>query len=283
MAFDIAFGVAGNMTGHLEQAGEAGDFVAVSAPEHAPKGLFPTWVRGADGALGVDPFSASTIALPDLTLPVQTEPEVGLRVELQWAGRELTRVRATGFAAYNDVSLRIPAPKISRKKNWGPRTKGLSGTVLPLADGLVEGCSLDRYRLVSLLVRRGAVHVYGEDSAVLGYSYFHQRLMRWVLDRLRNQAAQGPLEDLGQWLAVAGRPERALVGIGATRYTDFGATTMLQPGDETVVVVYDGEVHTPEQVRVAVGRGDDASLTASVLRQQVVCEVQPYAPTPRSE
>jgi len=280
---DSAVGVGGNRTGHLEQAGEAGDFGAGSAAQGAPKGLFPTWVQGAKGALGIDPFSAHTIALPDRSLPVQTEPEVGLLVELGWAGEALTSARATGFAAYNDVSLRIAAPKISRKKNWGPQTKGLSGTVLPLADGLVDGCALDSFRLVSFLLRDGDLHLYGEDSGVLGYSYFHQRLMDWVLDRLRGQPAQGPLEDLGQWLAVAGRPTRAMVGIGATRYTDYGASTMLKPDDQTVVAVYDGTEHSLEQVQDAVQHGRESSLVASVLRQQVVCRTQPYAPTPRSE
>ena len=33
------FGVAGNFTGHLEQAGEAADFVSVAAAENAPKAV----------------------------------------------------------------------------------------------------------------------------------------------------------------------------------------------------------------------------------------------------
>ncbi|MBP5463660.1 MAG: hypothetical protein J6Y13_00520 [Treponema sp.] len=40
-----AFGVAGNFTGHLEQAGEAADFVNVKTAEAtAPKALFPTYI-----------------------------------------------------------------------------------------------------------------------------------------------------------------------------------------------------------------------------------------------
>ena len=39
------FGVAGNFTGHLEQAGEAVDFTNVKTKEaKAPKAVFPTFI-----------------------------------------------------------------------------------------------------------------------------------------------------------------------------------------------------------------------------------------------
>ncbi len=52
MLFDLrriaTFGVAGNFTGHLEQAGEARDFTAVkTADAKAPKALFPTYIPQA--------------------------------------------------------------------------------------------------------------------------------------------------------------------------------------------------------------------------------------------
>ncbi|MBT6492303.1 MAG: hypothetical protein HOK97_21210, partial [Deltaproteobacteria bacterium] len=41
----IGFGVAGNFTGHLEQAGEASDFLDVKVSEAAaPKGIFPFYI-----------------------------------------------------------------------------------------------------------------------------------------------------------------------------------------------------------------------------------------------
>lgn len=258
------------MTGHLEQAGEASDFAEVRAAENAPKGMFPTWVPGAGGPLGVQPFSSSTVRLPAEAASVQIEPEVGLLVDLSWRDEELQAVRATGFAAYNDVSIRRAAPKISHKKNWGPDSKGLSERIIGLPHGLGRGCALDRYRLVSFLVREGEAHDYGEDSPVLGYSYYHARLMDWVLHRLQTQTDVGPLEDLGAWLTLAGRPTRAMIGIGATRYTAFGAVTMLEPGDDAVVVVYDGTVHSPADVRARVAAGEDDLVEGSVLRQRVL-------------
>ena len=42
------FGIAGNFTGHLEQAGEAGDFRNIKTKEEsAPKAVFPTYIPGA--------------------------------------------------------------------------------------------------------------------------------------------------------------------------------------------------------------------------------------------
>ena len=45
----IGLGVAGNFAGHLEQAGEAKDFVAVKVADAvAPKAIFPFYVPSAD-------------------------------------------------------------------------------------------------------------------------------------------------------------------------------------------------------------------------------------------
>jgi len=45
----IGFGVAGNFAHHLEQAGEASDFVNVEVDdENAPKGIFPFYLPTSD-------------------------------------------------------------------------------------------------------------------------------------------------------------------------------------------------------------------------------------------
>ena len=71
-------------------------------------------------------------------------------------------------------------------------------------------------------------------------------------------------------LAAAGCPETVVIGIGATRYTPFGESTYLEPGDESVVVVYDGALTAPDGVRDAVARGREMDIpSASVLAQRV--------------
>ena len=74
----FGFGVAGNFAGHLEQAGEAADFVNVvsdDGTDSAPKGIFPWYAPGYDGFLGEFPLSHDSILLPVATLdPGTIEP-----------------------------------------------------------------------------------------------------------------------------------------------------------------------------------------------------------------
>lgn len=68
-------GVAGNFAGHPEQAGEAADFANV-APVAAEvrKGMFPWFVPGRAGQLGVFPVTHDEMVLPD-------QPGVDLQIE----------------------------------------------------------------------------------------------------------------------------------------------------------------------------------------------------------
>ncbi|MBX2799966.1 MAG: hypothetical protein KTR31_19960 [Myxococcales bacterium] len=265
----VAFGVAGNMTGHLEQAGEAGDFVGVSAAADRPKGMFPIYLPGLDHRLGSWPFSATTLRLPDATTHVQPEPEVALRVALQWDAQGVCGLQPLAFAAADDTSLRKPADKIQHKKNWGAHAKGLAEHWIDI-DRFDASGILERFRLACWLVRDGVCHAYGEDSAVRDYGTHYGPLVDWMVDRLRHQVDEGPLDHLSAWLGRIERPREAVLLIGATRYTDFGQSTYVAPGDEVVVTVYDGAVHAPEAVARAVADGAAALPGASVLRRRVV-------------
>ena len=262
------FGIAGNMAGHLEQAGEAGDFARVRSDAGMPKGMFPTYIPGHPGFLGVDPVSSERLRLPtgpDARM-VQAEPELALFTELDWADGRVVRVRPVGFTAYNDASIRKPAPRISLKKNWGADTKGFAAEVVPV-DTLAPGGPLDRHHLVSFLVRDGTLHDYGEDSPLPGYALFHEGLLAWIADRLNEQAEHGPLEHLAGFLGD--QPTRAVFGVGATTYTPLGATDRLRAGDETIVAVYDTAVISLADVRARVAAGESLPPGSPLLRQRV--------------
>jgi len=263
------FGIAGNMAGHLEQAGEAGDFTHVAAAPGQPKGMFPYHVPGHASFLAVDPVSSDRLVLPPGADAdrVQAEPEVGLVVALDWSGPRVSAVRVLGFTAYNDASVRKPAPKISRKKNWGPHTKGLAAEVVPL-DNLAPGGPLDRYHLMSFLLRDGALYDYGEDCAVRTYACFHGELLTWIADRLNDQVDEGPLEHLAPMLAD--RPARAVIGIGATRYAALPVSDRLQADDEIIIAVYDRSAISSEALRQAVETRKPLPPGNPVLRQRVV-------------
>ncbi len=269
-------GVAGNFVGHLEQAGEAADFVNVVAESAiAPKGIFPWHMPGRDGYLGAFPLSSDTVTWPvrDHEVDLQIEPEVGAICRLTYdAGGSVIAVTPEAVAAFNDCSIRMAgAPKISQKKNRAPASKGLAARGFAVSDLEPTG-GLATLRIACFMRRDGKVHEYGIDSPARGYSYAGTTLIDWIIERLANQqgSPDTPLEPVGQYLRDAERPERAVFGIGATRYTGFGESNYLQPGDESIVVVYDERASTAADVHTAVATGYELALPdASVLVQSV--------------
>jgi hypothetical protein len=267
----FGIGVAGNFAGHLEQAGEAGDFVDVKAAASAPKGLFPFYAPGHDSFLSVFPLSHDTIALPsnpDAAKSLQAEPEVGLACRVRYGDNGLVETLTPfAFGACNDCSIRLPgATKISQKKNWGACSKGIARDFLPIgAAGLAQTTA--SFRLACFLRRGGELHTYGVDSPLTGYSYYGDRLLDWIVDRLRNQqdSPNTPLEPIGDYLRACGSPSKALITIGATRYTPLGAATYLEPGDESIVAVYDSDDLAPADVADLLARDGAAPATASIL------------------
>ncbi|MGK2881834.1 MAG: DUF5718 family protein [Mycobacterium sp.] len=263
----FGFGVAGNFAGHLEQAGEAVDFASVVSEGTAPKGIFPWYAPGSDTFLGEFPLSNDALVVPEVAedfgpLNLQIEPEVALACEVAWNGDTVTGLRPFALGAFNDCSIRRPnAPKISHKKNWGSASKGVAASFFDIGDLSAEGPTAT-LRLVCFLNGEGGdEHAYGLDSPLLGYSYYGEVLLDWIVDRLANQkgSADTPLEDVGALMVSSGHPEHLLIGIGATRYTPLGASTFLQPGDVSLVRVYDALSDSKSELRQTV-------YAATVLR-----------------
>ncbi len=271
-----AFGVAGNFTGHLEQAGEASDFKKMKVEDAtAPKAIFPTYIPGAkEGVpefLSVFPFDPETILYPADQKKLQIEPECAVIFEAEWDGTTLKSLKAVAFGASNDCSIRREgAKKISLKKNWGSCSKGFSAHAIPLSS-FDENSVINDYRIASFLVRDGKVYPYGEDSAVKDYSYIYGRLMNWMVDKFNNQQDEGPAENINAYLNAAGRPERILVSIGATRYTEFGETNFLTYGDHSVVVLYPASEYSSDEIEKMVLENDLDREDISYL-DQIVCE-----------
>ena len=270
----MGLGIAGNFAGHLEQAGETPDFVKVETEsEVAPKGLFPYFVPEQSTQVGVYPFSATQIKYPEnlqANAHLQAEPEVCVLFDIKYQFGKVAQMHPVAFAAFNDCSIRKPgAKKISEKKNWGPETKGVSNQFLPISS-LDVGSELDEYRIIAYFKRDADWQLYGNDSAISSYSYFHQKLMDWMQDKLNHQADFGPLENLNQWIHQANFPKQLLVSLGATTYTELGETTFLQPKDEIAIFVYhqsisketiENHLNTPENLPAG---------KVSVLKQKIV-------------
>ena len=272
----IGLGVAGNFTGHLEQAGEAADFKNVTVKDvKAPKAIFPFYLPKCadsrmDTFLHTYPLSSDRVNISGtISENHQIEPEVGVLCEIEYDGDNVSALRPVAFGAYNDCSIRRSgAKKISEKKNWGADSKGFSDTLIPLS-GFTPESEISSYRIACYLKRDGKVNVYGVNSAARDYSYMYGTLLAWIVDRMNGQKDEGPAENIHEYLLDCGKPEKALISIGATRYTEYGETHFLNPGDVSYVVVYH-ERYSEEEIMKMVENDSFAGEGISALVQKAV-------------
>ena len=258
----ICFGVAGNFAHHLEQAGELEDFKnVITETADAPKGIFPFYLPGSDGFLGVYSIGTDTLTLPTFEANAQVEPEIAVLFDIVYNDiHEVIDLQAKQFTTFNDCTIRKEAAKkISEKKSWGENSKGIGDKWIAI-DSFNEGGVMDNYHLCSFVKRDGIVHPYGVDAPLLGYSYFYTKLKNWLIDKMNTQKDFGPLEDIAVHLKNSAYPKQALISIGATAYAEFGEHNYLQSDDEVYVIAYDV-------------RNDKADFTASqskvILHQKV--------------
>lgn len=303
----IGFGLVGNFAHHLEQAGEAKDFVACSdSDSSAPKGMFPFYIPGADGVLGRYCVDSSAIILPDdPEKRVQAEPEIALECEIIYenvagangadsARKQVARVVPKFFMAGNDTSVRDDptATKLSQKKNFSTGSKGLGEKIA--ISSLDSGGLCDSYSIASFIRHAGAgkggagqgmegvagkgahFELYGECSPLTSYSYFHQKLLEWIAHKLNTQEDCGVLENLPSTLAAAHYPTRALFLIGATCYMKPYEQYRLESGDEIAIVAFPHTRYSAKDVREWLDSGGSNSgglrLEGVSLLRQIVRE-----------
>lgn len=288
------FGIAGNFTGHLEQAGEDKDFLKIQTEEsNAPKAIFPTYIpkvckNSCDffipEYLRVFPFSSDTILFPkeeffdDSKFNLQMESECAVIFELEWKKsenqekNEILKVIPKAFCASNDCSIRREgAKKISEKKNWGKNSKGISEHFIQLCKN--DFCSngkIDSYRIASFVKRNGILYEYGTDSAIRNYSYIYEKLLFWIKEKLNNQKDEGPCENIFSYLNALNCPEKILISIGATRYTNFGENNFLKKNDVIYIVLYPETDFTGEKIKNLISNENFSDKRLSVLRQIVM-------------
>lgn len=266
----VCLGIAGNIAGHLEQAGEAAAFAATPSEVGKPKGIFATYLPGApkEHFLSQNPLSHTELWIPKDQNQVQIEPELYLSGELHYDEQGLVQSIAWhGYGAYNDVSIRDPqATKISHKKNWGPNSKAF-GPRLDLTE--FHESFFEHLSIASLHRRDGEWHWYGHSTPVLNYSCFGQELSHWIVQRLNTQEDQGQLENLRELIALAGRPQHLVIGCGATTYTPWGETQFLKDGDACAVAIMDRRVWTDESLLQCVQSGSNPTEGISLLVREV--------------
>ena len=271
----LGLGIAGNFALHLDQAGEAEDFKdIITADEAAPKGMFPFYlpseVQSAKDILSTYPLSSDTIKLPLKDVSVQAEPELALICKLEYKDNKLSNIIPSHFGAYNDCSIRVKgASKISDKKNWGLDSKGISQNLIEI-DKFEDGGIMDNYSICSFLRRNDEIHAYGEDVELNGYSYFYEKLKTWMINQINTQNNFGPLENLSDYIKKCNYPKKAIISIGATRYTNYGQSTFLKSNDEVIIVVYNRVKTKLEDVIDSIKSNSYNKANMSVLAQKIV-------------
>ncbi len=278
----LGLGIAGNFALHLAQAGELEEFKdIITQDEAAPKGMFPFYLPRptsptartelhAKEILSTYPLSSQYIRLPKEDVNVQAEPEVALVCDLEYTAGKLSKITPTYFGAYNDCSIRVAgANKISDKKNWGADSKGFSNDLIKI-DKFEDGGVMDNYSIASFLIRNSKIHPYGEDVELKGYSYFYQKLLDWMLNQITTQEDFGPLEAIEEYIIAIGNPKQAIISIGATRYTLYGEKTFLKAGDEVIIIVYNSNEASYNDVLESIEHNSYNKNIMSVLAQKII-------------
>ena len=91
-----------------------------------------------------------------------------------------------------------------------------------------------------------------------------------MLEKFNGQQDEGPAENIHSYLVAAGRPQKIMVSIGATRYTDWGENNFLQNNDKALVLLYPESKYTSEEIFNMAQAGDFSDPAISALLQTVV-------------
>ena len=243
----LGFGVAGNFANHLAEAGEGDEFAQIKTQKDAPKGIFPFYIPNHDSFLSTYPICDESINHNDCEF-LQVEAEVALICDFKFKDGKLIDLIPKSFGAFNDCSIRIQdGNKLSTKKNWGSNSKGISNEFISI-DNFTKDGILNNYHICSFIKRDGILHDYGTNSAVNSYSYFFDTLKEWMIEKFNKQEDCGPLEELNPFIKELEGKDGILIAAGATAYANFGKTHYLKKGDEIFVYVYNGHIHSYQDI-----------------------------------
>lgn len=271
----IGLALAGNFAKHLEQAGEAKDFVLIKTDDtDAPKGMFAFYVPNSTSFLSRYCIDNEKIIIPK-GCKVQAEPELALECELSYKDELVLSIKPLYFMAFNDTSIRegINASKISQKKNFSTASKGFGDKKIPI-DVFEKGYICDFYSIASFIRHKDSAEFenYGEVSKVSTYSYFYSKLLEWMIKTINSQQDFAVLENLSLMLKEAKYPKKALISIGATRYMPKYEHTFLTEGDELCIMLFNHDKYSENELKEMLARNADFSNfdEISALRQRVL-------------
>ncbi|RDU63151.1 DUF5718 family protein [Helicobacter sp. MIT 14-3879] len=268
----LGFGIAGNFANHLKQAGEANDFANIASDEEgAPKGIFPFYIPNNNGYLGRFCIDNAKLIIPS-NFNIQAEAEIAIEFHIIYENKIIKNIIPKYFMAFNDASIRNNknAKKLSEKKNFSTASKGCGEKIL--IDNLNINGICDNYSLTSFLLTESDIHQYGNNTKVINYSYFNQKLIDWIIKKLNTQEDHSVLENLSIFFEQCNYPKNILMAIGATSYTPLAENRFLKENDEICVVAYNHNVYTNEDIKKFLKEGVRNLKDASISRQKVMLD-----------
>jgi hypothetical protein len=180
---------------------------------------------------------------------VQIEPEIVLDCDIKYYNGNVLYIIPKRFTIYNDASLnRLSSNRVSENKNWGANSKGIASKWIEI-DRFDGNSNLSLYNFVSFVKRDGVIQQYSIDTSVNNYSLLYENLIEWIIKQIKNQKDALSLENISSIIEKAGNPEKALINIGTSLFTNVGERTFLNDGDEIFVVLYDRTKYREESIK----------------------------------
>ncbi len=127
--------MAGNFAGHLEQAGEASDFVAVVVRDTSAPRRCSLLRAGPPRPARRLPLSGNAIFLPEAAVSGDEKGAdragSGALVRAGVRGEQVVAIHPRAFGAYNDCSIRRPNAKRSARRRTGVKRARAGPAMLP--------------------------------------------------------------------------------------------------------------------------------------------------------
>eukprot|EP00928_Gymnodinium_smaydae_P013751 TRINITY_DN14992_c0_g1_i3.p1 TRINITY_DN14992_c0_g1~~TRINITY_DN14992_c0_g1_i3.p1 ORF type:complete len:370 (+),score=46.86 TRINITY_DN14992_c0_g1_i3:38-1147(+) len=243
-------GVAGNVAGHMAQAGEASGHAPAQTMPAAlftyylpPHPYFVSDNQALKGRLDHFPVTHAVIDFPKLpgAMKVQVEPELGLYADIVYSKdrSRVERLVPRRVAAFNDCSIRVldTASKLSMKKNWGFGSKGISLRSFPV-DSIAKGTFVDNLVIISYLKREGTIYQYSVAAPCRNYLCFHDELLDWIVKSINEQSDTDKWEPIfpelrhcdypsSTWIACGAGSHHRLRRTGISRWSRYGSRRWL--------------------------------------------------------
>lgn len=239
MTKPICIGIIGNYYGHASGA--------ENIEEHPlPNGIFVIHQQDAET------LTSERVAIyPSEGSDVDIEPEFVVRCKVIYERGRVVDLVPQAMTIGNDYTIRTleGATKISDRKAWGSRSKGINHSWWKESSFIDENCA-ENINIVSYIERNGKIHCATPIASCANTKLFNVELIRWVVNKINNQQDEGIYEQILPEFEKSGMPDELLLYTGAPSYSAWGEDNFIQRGDRVHIMAYCSDVWQSEQIEM---------------------------------